>query len=88
VLFWPLRDYLIIHRADRKPIEIVTVVHGSRDVLALFKRVRRPANSPCQKSGNAGFAGESACATSTDQQFAAPGGACFSLPELLTRAAK
>jgi hypothetical protein len=39
-------------------------------------------SSPCQKSGNAGFAGESACATSTDQQFAAPGGAGFSLPGL------
>jgi plasmid stabilization system protein ParE len=42
VLFWPLRDYLIIYRAGRKPIEIVAVVHGSRDVPALLKRVGRP----------------------------------------------
>jgi len=39
VLFWPVRDYLIIYRADRKPIEIVTVVRGSRDVPALLERV-------------------------------------------------
>jgi plasmid stabilization system protein ParE len=37
VLFWPVRDYLIIYRADRKPIEIVTVVRGSRDVPALLE---------------------------------------------------
>ena len=32
------------------------------------------------------FAPKAHCATSTDQQFAAPGGAGFSLPGLLTRA--
>jgi plasmid stabilization system protein ParE len=41
VLFWPVRDYLIVYRADRKPIEIVTVVRGSRDVPAHLKRVSR-----------------------------------------------
>lgn len=41
VLFWPIRDYLIIYRADRKLIEIVTVVRGSRDVSALLERVSR-----------------------------------------------
>jgi toxin ParE1/3/4 len=41
VLFWPVRDYLIIYRADHKPIEIVTVVRGSRDVPALLERVSR-----------------------------------------------
>jgi plasmid stabilization system protein ParE len=41
VLFWPVRDYLIIYRADRKPIEIVTVVPGSPDVPAVLERVSR-----------------------------------------------
>ena len=34
-----MRDYLIIYRVGRKPIEIVTVVRGSRDVPALLERV-------------------------------------------------
>ena len=42
VLFWPVRDYLIIYRAGRMPIEIVTVVHGSRDVPALLERTSHP----------------------------------------------
>ena len=50
--------------------------------------MNRFASSPCQKSGNAAFAGESACATSMDQQFATQSGAGFSLPGLLTRAAR
>ena len=38
VLFWPMRDYLIIYRAGAKPVEIVTVVQGSRDVAIILKR--------------------------------------------------
>jgi plasmid stabilization system protein ParE len=30
--FWRVRDYLIIYRSDKKPIEIVRVLHGKRDV--------------------------------------------------------
>jgi dipeptidyl aminopeptidase/acylaminoacyl peptidase len=41
-----------------------------------------------QKSHTTRFAGESACATSMDQLFAAPSGAGFSLPRLLPQAAK
>jgi hypothetical protein len=39
-----------------------------------------------QKSHTTRFAGESACATSMDQLFAAPSGAGFSLPRLLPQA--
>lgn len=38
VLFWPLRDYLIIYRASARPVEIVTILHGNRDVEAILKR--------------------------------------------------
>ena len=38
VLFWPVGNYLIIYRADRTPIQIVAVVHGSRDIPAFLRR--------------------------------------------------
>ena len=45
VLFWPLDSYLIIYRAlapaVRRPIEIVAVTQGSRDIPA-FLRWRVP----------------------------------------------
>ncbi|MGD0777892.1 MAG: type II toxin-antitoxin system RelE/ParE family toxin [Candidatus Solibacter sp.] len=42
VLFWPVGAYLIIYRADRRPIEIVAVTQGSRDIPAfLSRRVRQ-----------------------------------------------
>ena len=41
ILFWPVGAYLIIYRADRRPIEIVAVTQGSRDIPAfLSRRVR------------------------------------------------
>jgi plasmid stabilization system protein ParE len=41
VLFWPVGAYLIIYRAERRPIEIVAVTQGSRDVPAfLIRRFR------------------------------------------------
>lgn len=36
VLFWPVGAYLIIYRAQRKPIEIVAVTQGARDVPAFL----------------------------------------------------
>ena len=39
VLFWPLRNYVIVYRASPKLIEIVTIAHGSRDIPAVFKRM-------------------------------------------------
>ena len=33
--FWRVRDYLIIYRSEKRPLEIVRVLHGKRDVQAL-----------------------------------------------------
>ena len=30
--FWPVGSYLVIYHAEKRPIEIVAVVHGARDV--------------------------------------------------------
>jgi plasmid stabilization system protein ParE len=38
VLFWTVRDYLIIYRGNSNVIEVVTVVRASRDVRALLRR--------------------------------------------------
>jgi len=38
VLFWSMRDYLIIYRAAAKRVEIVTIVRGSRDVAVILRR--------------------------------------------------
>jgi len=36
VLFWPVYSYLIIYRPDRKPLEILRVLHGNRDVTRIL----------------------------------------------------
>jgi plasmid stabilization system protein ParE len=36
VLFWPAGLYLIIYNPARKPVEIIRVVHGARDVPSLL----------------------------------------------------
>lgn len=36
VLFWPVGSYLIIYRATSRPVEIVAVTQGSRDVPAFL----------------------------------------------------
>ena len=38
VLFWPVGNYLIIYRTEQPPIQIVAVVHGSRDIPAFLRR--------------------------------------------------
>ena len=38
VLFWPVGAYLIIYHAERRPVEIVAVTQGSRDIPALLSR--------------------------------------------------
>ena len=40
VLFWPVGNYLVIYRAGRRPIQIVAVVHGSRDIPTFLRRLR------------------------------------------------
>ena len=36
VLFWPVGRYLIIYNPARKPVEIVRVLHGARDIPRLL----------------------------------------------------
>ncbi len=41
VLFWPVGAYFVIYRAERRPMEIVAVTQGSRDIPAfLGRRIR------------------------------------------------
>jgi plasmid stabilization system protein ParE len=35
--FWKVHEYLIIYRSENKPLEIVRVLHGKRDVQALLE---------------------------------------------------
>jgi len=35
--FWRVRDDLIIYRSEKRPIEIVRVLHGKRDVPAILE---------------------------------------------------
>lgn len=36
VLFWPVGSYLIIYDPQTKPLSVVRVVHGARDIPGLF----------------------------------------------------
>jgi antitoxin ParD1/3/4/toxin ParE1/3/4 len=38
VLFWSVGSYLIVYRAEHRPIEIVAVTQGSRDIPAFLRR--------------------------------------------------
>lgn len=38
VLFWPVGNYLIIYRGEARPIEIVAIVHGKRDIPAFLRQ--------------------------------------------------
>jgi plasmid stabilization system protein ParE len=38
VLFWGMKDYLIIYRAGTKPVEIMTIARGSRDVARIIEQ--------------------------------------------------
>jgi plasmid stabilization system protein ParE len=37
VRFWPVFKYLVIYRPDTKPLEVVRVLHGGRDVRRLLR---------------------------------------------------
>ena len=39
VRFWPVRSYLIVYRPDTKPMEIVAVIHGARDIPSLLRMI-------------------------------------------------
>jgi plasmid stabilization system protein ParE len=36
VLFWPVGSYLVIYRATSRPVEIVAVTQGARDIPAFL----------------------------------------------------
>lgn len=38
ILFWAMRDYLILYRPASKPLQILSVVRGSRDVSTVINR--------------------------------------------------
>ncbi|MCC6366981.1 MAG: type II toxin-antitoxin system RelE/ParE family toxin [Bryobacterales bacterium] len=40
ILFWPMRDYLILYKPATHPLEILSIFRGSRDVPALIGRRR------------------------------------------------
>jgi antitoxin ParD1/3/4/toxin ParE1/3/4 len=35
--FWAVYSYLIVYRPDRKPLQIIRVVHGARDVAKILE---------------------------------------------------
>ncbi|MCP5117816.1 MAG: type II toxin-antitoxin system RelE/ParE family toxin [bacterium] len=37
VRFWPVWSFLVIYRPDTKPLEIVRVLHGARDLAPLLE---------------------------------------------------
>jgi plasmid stabilization system protein ParE len=37
VLFWPVGDYLIIYRPDPRPIQILAVTQGARDIPSFLR---------------------------------------------------
>ena len=37
VLFWPVYSYLVIYRAGSKPLLILAVLHGKRNVRSVLK---------------------------------------------------
>jgi toxin ParE1/3/4 len=36
ILFWPMRDYLILYRPGTVPLEIITIARGSRDIPGII----------------------------------------------------
>jgi len=38
VRFWPVFSYLIVYDPLKKPVEIVRVLHGKRDVEEILER--------------------------------------------------
>ncbi|NET56621.1 MAG: type II toxin-antitoxin system RelE/ParE family toxin [Symploca sp. SIO2E6] len=34
--FWVVNPYLVVYRADTKPLQIIRVIHGARDIENLL----------------------------------------------------
>jgi toxin ParE1/3/4 len=39
VLFWSMRDFLIVYKSESQPLQIVTILRGTRDVPLVLKRI-------------------------------------------------
>ena len=37
--FWPVYSYLIIYRPEARPLQVVRVLHGSRDVRRILEEI-------------------------------------------------
>jgi plasmid stabilization system protein ParE len=38
ILFWPMRDYLVLYKPGTDPLQIVTIVRASRDIPRIIGR--------------------------------------------------
>lgn len=38
ILFWAMRDYLIVYKPGTDPLQILTITRSSRDIPAIIKR--------------------------------------------------
>jgi len=38
VLFWPVHSYQIIYRPESRPLEIVAVLHGKRNIKRILRK--------------------------------------------------
>ncbi len=43
VRFWAVHSYLIVYRPETRPLQVVRVLHGARDLPAAIDRPRREA---------------------------------------------
>ncbi len=39
VRFWPIYSYLIVYRPETRPLQVIRVLHGARDVKRVLERV-------------------------------------------------
>ncbi len=42
ILFWPIREYLILYKPGTDPLCIITIVRGSQDVPRIIRRRSLP----------------------------------------------
>lgn len=38
VRFWTIYSYMVIYRPETKPLQVIRVLHGARDVASILKR--------------------------------------------------
>ncbi len=39
IRFWPVHSYLIVYRPETRPLQVLRVLHGARDVRRILERV-------------------------------------------------